>query len=250
MSVNLDTLVNYTNNLLRLHDYPDYGPMGLQFKGKSEVRVIGSTVSLSCDIIERANSLGVDALLAHHGLFWNNEPRDLEERRGRLDLLHKYQISVLGYHLCLDRDSKFGNNILAARKLGLGSLTPWQDVGYSGTYKKEMDPNNFFQRAWEKFSDYNPPIPEAVDFQTFGGPIKKVAVITGGAPQYIVQAHADGFDTFVTGEVAEPSVYLAEDLGMNFLALGHYRTETLGVRNLSRHLSQHFGLQHQFIPGK
>ncbi len=248
MPTTIDTLVKYANQIMRLHDYPDYGPMGLQFRGRSEVNRIASSVSLSREIIEEARDLNADVILAHHGLFWNNEPRDLEASRGRLELLRNYEISVLGYHLCLDRHSLLGNNSLAVRKLGLGQVKPWEDVGYQGVYKRPMDKNEFFQKALEKFTDYTPPVPEPIDWYTYGAnKVSRVALITGGAPHYIVQAHQDGFDTFVTGEAAEPTIYLAQDLAMNFLSLGHYRTETLGVRKLANHLATTHRLDSMFI---
>ena len=248
MSTTIDELVEYANGLMKLHDYPDYGPMGLQFRGRSEVKRIASSVSLSKEIIEEAQDLRIDVILAHHGLFWNNEPRDLEAFRGRLELLRNYKISVLGYHLCLDRHSLFGNNSLAVRKLGLTQIKPWEDVGYSGVFKKPMPKLLFFEKALEKFTDYTPPVPEPIDWYTYGpDKVSRVALITGGAPQYIVQAHKDGFDTFVTGEAAEPTIYLAQDLRMNFLSLGHYRTETLGVRKFANHLASAFRLDSTFI---
>ncbi len=248
MATTIDVLVEYANDVMKLHDYPDYGPMGLQFQGRSEVKRIASSVSISRDIIEQAKDINADVILAHHGLFWNNEPRDLETFRGRLELLRNYEISVLGYHLSLDRHSLFGNNSLAVRKLGLGQIKPWEDVGYSGVFKKPMPRDDFFQKALEKFTDYQPPVAEPIDFYTYGPQqISRVALITGGAPHYIVQAHMDGFDTFVTGESAEPTIYLAQDLGMNFLSLGHYRTETLGVRKFTNHLASTYRLDSTFL---
>lgn len=241
-------MVEEANRLLNLHNYPDYGPMGLQFTGSSDIRTIAATVSLSKEIIEKAYSRNADIILAHHGLFWNNEPRDLEMLRGRLELLKEYDISVLGYHLALDRNSLVGNNILAVRRLQLGKVKPWQDVGYCGEYKTPMKRLDFFQKAYEKFTDYMPPVPEPIDFFPYGSEtVQRVALITGGAAHYIVQAKEDGFDTFVTGETAEPTVYLARDLGMNFASLGHYRTETLGVRHLSKWLANRFKLDRFFI---
>jgi dinuclear metal center YbgI/SA1388 family protein len=222
--------------------------MGLQFTGREEVKRLAASVSISKEVIEQAADLRADVLIAHHGLFWNNEPRALDNLRGRLKLLEQYGISVLGYHLALDRHSKVGNNVLAVRKLQLGKIKPWQDVGYQGEYKRPMERQEFFQKALEKFTDYEPPVPEPIDFFQYGpSKIKRVALITGGAPHYIAQAAQDGFDTFVTGETAEPTLYLAQDLEMNFLSLGHYRTETLGVRALCGWLGTRFGLDWTFI---
>jgi dinuclear metal center YbgI/SA1388 family protein len=240
----IEELTNYANNLLGLHDHRDYGPMGLQFRGKEKVESIAVSVSIDKETIERARNF--DVLLVHHGLFWNNEPRHLDPR-GRLELLEKYGISVLGYHLALDVHSKFGNNVLIARAMGAQQLTPWRDVGYQGTFKEAKTREAIFGRAYDKLDDM-PPIMEPIEFYQYGPEkIRNIAVITGGGAHYITQAAEDGFDLFMTGEVAEPTQYLAKDLGMNFLAYGHYRTETAGVKSLGRHLSKVFGLRYQFL---
>ena len=64
-----------------------------------------------------------------------------------------------------------------------------------------------------------------------GGPdqIERVAVITGGAAR-LFQIAAFGYDAFVTGEPAEPTLHAARELETHFLAGGHYATETSGSR--------------------
>ena len=47
--------------------------------------------------------------------------------------------------------------------------------------------------------------------------------------------------------ISEPTVHLAPESGVAYLAAGHHATERYGVQALGRHLAEHFGLQHQFI---
>ena len=39
----------------------------------------------------------------------------------------------------------------------------------------------------------------------------------------------------------------ARELGLHFIAAGHYATETFGVRALGEHLVERFGLRHVFL---
>lgn len=241
---NVADITKFCNDTLDLKSFPDYGPMGLQFTGSEQVNKIACAVSISKDVITRAHEDNASLLIVHHGMFWNNESRILDDRvGGRLELLEKYGISVLAYHLALDAHPKYGNNILLARNLGLQKLHRWQEIGYSGGLRQPMNYAEFWLKGQVKLGcDHIPFVHASQDN------VQNVAVIAGGAAQYIVQAHRDGFDTFVTGEPTEPSMYLAQDLGMNFFAFGHDKTERAGVQSLTRLVSKRFGLPWSFIP--
>ena len=77
--------------------------------------------------------------------------------------------------------------------------------------------------------------------------IRNVAICSGGGARYVAEAAADGYDCFVTGEAAEPTKHAAKELGIHFVAGGHYATETLGVRALAARAAEEFGLQWGFV---
>jgi putative NIF3 family GTP cyclohydrolase 1 type 2 len=52
---------------------------------------------------------------------------------------------------------------------------------------------------------------------------------------------------FVTGEPQEPSLHASRELGINFVAAGHYATERLGVQALAAHLAERFGVEWAFL---
>ena len=58
-------------------------------------------------------------------------------------------------------------------------------------------------------------------------------MITGGAARYLAEAAGAGYDLFLTGEPAEPSLHTARELGIHFVAAGHYATERIGIQALS-----------------
>lgn len=239
----------FANNLLKLHEYPDYGPMGMQFEGSPVVTGVASAVSVNSSIIQYASARGCNLLVVHHGLFWNNESHILDGMHHgvRLEELERYNMTLLAYHLALDAHPKIGNNILLARALGLGKLTPWEEIGWSGEYKTPVTASALATRAVAKLGI------EASSnifchYADYKAPVRKVAVIAGGAAHYIIQAKKDGFDAFVTGEPSEPSYHLAKDLNMNFYALGHNKTEEAGVKKLGQQISKRFRIPHVFLP--
>jgi putative NIF3 family GTP cyclohydrolase 1 type 2 len=77
--------------------------------------------------------------------------------------------------------------------------------------------------------------------------IERVAIITGGAAKLIREAASGGYDAYITGEPAEPTLHLARELGIHFLAGGHYATETFGIKALAERLAERFSLDWEFV---
>lgn len=64
---------------------------------------------------------------------------------------------------------------------------------------------------------------------------------------YFEQAVALGVDAFLTGEISEQNVHVAQETGVAFIAAGHHATERYGVQALGEHLAARFGLEHRFF---
>ena len=56
-----------------------------------------------------------------------------------------------------------------------------------------------------------------------------------------------GVDAFISGEISEPTVHLAREADVAYIAAGHHATERYGVRALGEHLAAKFGLTHHFV---
>ena len=61
------------------------------------------------------------------------------------------------------------------------------------------------------------------------------------------QAHAEGLDTFITGEGTHHTYHEAMELGVNLVLAGHYATETLGVRAIGDRLVDRFDVESLFL---
>jgi putative NIF3 family GTP cyclohydrolase 1 type 2 len=77
--------------------------------------------------------------------------------------------------------------------------------------------------------------------------VERAAVVTGGAARNLRDAAREGYDLFLTGEPAEPSLHTARELGIHFVAAGHYATERIGVQALAERLAEQFDLEWEFI---
>jgi putative NIF3 family GTP cyclohydrolase 1 type 2 len=74
----------------------------------------------------------------------------------------------------------------------------------------------------------------------------RVGCISAGTASLTDQVTGAGFDTSVTGETSHGYFPNAAECGLNVILGGHYATETLGVKALSRHLEK-FGLETTFL---
>ncbi|OGN56073.1 MAG: Nif3-like dinuclear metal center hexameric protein [Chlamydiae bacterium GWF2_49_8] len=219
---------------------------GLQVEGKGEVRKIALAVSASLAVIEKAVSIGADALIVHHGLFWKNDPLYLSgSKRSKLALLLAHDISLFAYHLPLDAHPSLGNNWRAAIELGWKQL---ESFGISNGYPigvKGAFPALPVQEFTRKLVDYYGH--KAV--LALGGKeeVSSAALLSGGGHRYIEQAVREGVDCFVTGSFDLPVWDIALEDQINFVAMGHHATERVGLLALQSHLQDHLGLPLEFI---
>lgn len=242
--VELHTLVQYAGELLQSGDYQDYCPNGLQVEGKGEINTLISGVSACQALLDRAVEQGADAILVHHGFFWRGEDaRVIGMKKRRLATLIKNDVSLIAYHLPLDGHPDLGNNSLLGEKLGLkahghfgnGELAQWCELE-SGISAETLN-----QRLAEALQR------EPLHIAGSDRQLKRIGWCTGAAHSYLAEAAAMGLDAFISGEISEPTVHLARELGIDYFAAGHHATERYGVQALGEHLASKFGISHHFI---
>jgi dinuclear metal center YbgI/SA1388 family protein len=237
-----DEILAFAHELLDLDAYPDYGPMGMQVPGGREVRRIVAGVSSSLELFERAAEAKADLIVVHHGLFWDRDPRAIDEAlKRRLKALFDADMTLAAYHLALDAHPEIGNNALLARELGVKPERQFAGLGFGGPLAEPVDIEGFATRAQQVLGA------EPMVFDHGPGLIETAAVVTGGAGRYIADAARDGYDLFLTGEAEEGSLQASKELGIHFVAGGHYATERIGIKALADKLAERFDLESQFV---
>jgi dinuclear metal center YbgI/SA1388 family protein len=178
----------------------------------------------------------------HHGLFWDNEPRVVDERaKGRLRALFDADLTLAAYHLALDAHAEVGNNALLARELGVEVERPFSGIGVGGRLAAPCSIDELASRIRDRLQR------DPLVFAHGPERVERVAVVTGGGGKFLGDAAREGYDAFVTGEPEEPSLENAKELGIHFLAAGHYATERLGVQALAQRLAERFALEWEFV---
>ncbi len=244
MSALRDDIVHFLNEYLHIESFRDYGPNGLQVVGRAAVQRVALGVSANLECFRIAATRQCDMLIVHHGLFWENMPRTVGAMmKARLKTLFDHDISLLGYHLPLDAHPDVGNNALWLKQLGfsiegitLGSARG-KAIGAIGqapgrcTLEALVAQISSLAGATPRVYAYGP--------QT----VRRLGVVTGGGQGYLLEALGAGCDTFLTGEVGEPTEATAREAGINFIAAGHYNSEKIGIQALGDLLHTQFGVE-------
>ena len=237
-----DDILADAHELLDLAAFPDYGPMGLQVAGAAEVTKIACGVSASLELFRHAAELGAEFVIVHHGLFWNNESRVVDALlRARLRALFDADITLAAYHLALDAHPQLGNNARLAQELGVDVEGRFGDVGLGGRLRVPESGDAFARRVATLLQR------EPIAFTYGPAVVERVAICSGGAGRDLPRAAGEGYDLYLTGEPEEPSLQQAKELGIHFVAAGHYATERLGVQALSARLADRFAVSWEFI---
>ena len=71
--VSRQTLSQWLNQSLQVHNFKDYAPNGLQLQGKPTIKKAVMGVTASKAFLEKAAQAKADAVIVHHGWFWKNE---------------------------------------------------------------------------------------------------------------------------------------------------------------------------------
>jgi dinuclear metal center YbgI/SA1388 family protein len=241
-------LVAELDELLGAEAVRDYCPNGLQVEGAADVRRIVTAVSASRALFRRAIDRGADAIIVHHGVLWNatEAPRIVGSFRERVRLLLEHDISLIAYHLPLDRHMELGNAAQLGRRLGLVELEPFAEhqgvsAGVCGVFREPVVAEEFFSAVAEA-TDREPQV-----FEGDRPEIASVGIVTGAAEREYHQAVAAGLDAYITGEATEWVMHQAAEDGVHYIAAGHYASERFGVRALGRWIADHHGLEVEFV---
>lgn len=241
-------LLNYLNSLLTPELFNDYAPNGLQVEGKDEIKILITGVTASQALLAKAVQANADAILVHHGYFWQNESSPITGiKKARLSLLLGNNINLFAYHLPLDAHTEFGNNAQLAKMLGIKIIST---LSLDNTQTAIGNIGILFSPCSGELLAEN--IDKILGRKPLYIPgkcknIAKIAWCTGGGQSRIDTAVAMGVDAYITGEISEATVHIARETGLHLFAAGHHATERFGVQAVGAAVAREFNIAHQFI---
>ena len=237
-------VVSFCDELLDIKNVEDY-PLaynGLQVANGGKINKIAAAVDCNLLTIERAVAENVDCLFVHHGLFWGSSLPITEVNYQKYKLLLDSNIAVYSAHLPLDMHADFGNNASIIRELGLNVS---HSIVGDHNFKMPVSTCHLDRKILlEKLLNIFPGT-KCLEF----GPKqpKSIAICSGGGGGLISGVFDGSFDTIITGEVQQHHFGFAYENKINSYICGHYDTETFGVKNLSKIVSDKFNLENVWI---
>jgi len=245
-------LSEFTNKMSEILDIKafegaDSSDNGLQVGDlDADIRKVAFSVDASLASITEAAKLKADLLFVHHGLLWGRSIRITGRHYDRVKALLDNKLALFACHLPLDANMKYGNNARMAMKLGLRDIGPFGlfhgvSVGVKGTFPSPMTADEITKKLGVRTNPTN--------FTINGGDKKfrTVAIVSGGGAFDVYQAMDEKLDLLITGESSYTTINDCNEAGMSMLCLGHYETETFGVKAVMEMVGQEMGLETCFV---
>jgi len=224
----LNEIVDFLDSYLEIDKYPDPSVNGLQVEGSEDVEKVAFAVDASLESFTKAVENDADMIVCHHGMVWNGIKRVQGYIKERLKFLFENDLSLYAVHLPLDAHREIGNNAMILRSIGVepeerfGKYNGFE-IGYMG--RGEYEFRELLKIFKERFGKIN--------YLKFGeDKIEKIAVISGRGSFAIGEASVRGVDLLITGEIEHSAYHIAKDCRINVIFLGHYNSETIGLKAL------------------
>lgn len=248
----LADVARHLDTLLRTSEVPDYpGAMnGIQVEHDGPITRCAVAVDASLSTIDAAIAAGANLLLVHHGLFWGGAQPLRGRVFERVRRLLAHDVAVYASHLPLDLHPTIGNNALMANELALtpsAGFARFQSIAVGVMGESDVATTSLAERC------------DALARRE-GGHLVSVGVApgrrtrrwalctgAGASSDTLREAAAAEIDTLIVGEGPHHTAVEAGELGIAVLYVGHYATETFGVRALGQELERTFGLPWSFL---
>ena len=245
----LSEFVERLSELLAIGNYAgaDMSLNGLQVgDSDSEIRKVAVAVDASLATIEEAVKQGADVLFVHHGLFWGRPIAITGRHYARVKTLLDNNMALFACHLPLDAHAEYGNNAQMALKLGLQDVEPFAffrgvSLGCKGSFSEPLDADQIIARLGVRTNDTNYAI-NCKDRK-----FRNVGIVSGEGAGDVFQAMDDNLDLLITGESRYTVVNDCLESGIGMLCLGHYETETFGVKAIKELVEKEYGLSTCFV---
>jgi putative NIF3 family GTP cyclohydrolase 1 type 2 len=152
---------------------------------------------------------GADAIFVHHGLFWRGmDGRITGWLKERIRLLLAHDINLFAYHLPLDAHAELGNNAQLGARLGVqrsGRIRRAESglAGRCGLCRCRCSGRACAKACWAQ-----------VTLAGAGaGADSQAGLVHRRRAGLFESAIAAGADAFITGEISEPQMHLAREMG-------------------------------------
>lgn len=241
----LHDITSHLDQLLELSRYTDMAVNGLQVESPQlNIRKVGFAVDAGLSVIETAADAGCDLLVVHHGILWGGSPAITGPFARKVQACMTRGVSLYAAHLPLDGHIELGNAAQLAIILGLATTSPCfpykgAPIGVMGAFEAPRNLHEIASQVAQSEGALQPPL-----VLPFGpSKVRTVGIATGSATSVIPECAALGIDLLITGESKQEAYHAAKEHHVSVICMGHYASETFGVRALERVLLKAFRVE-------
>jgi dinuclear metal center YbgI/SA1388 family protein len=242
-------VATYLDTLLECSSYRDVALNGLQVESPvATVTKVAFAVDAGLSVIESAVREACQLLVVHHGVFWGRVEPLTGAWSVKAHRLLGSGLSLYAAHLPLDGHLQYGNAARLAAELSLVDVTPFfehagKTIGVKARFSTPLPLGHLAEELSRFEGAMSPPL-----VLPFGKrEISTVGIATGSATAFIPDCVRAGLDVLVTGEPKQEAYHSAKDSGLSIVCMGHYASETFGVRALQRVLEERFRVETAWI---
>ena len=238
------TIANFLDDLLKVKKIKDKSKNGLQVNSKNDILKVGFAVDACLSTAELAKKKKIDLLVVHHGLVWKNRFNSYGLNTLTKKYLKKYNIALYAVHLPLDMHHVYGNNIQLANILGLAKISKFgkykgRAIGYRGVLKKSASIDKIAKLLNRKLRT-------KCKVLNYGkSNIRSIGIVSGGGSDSFQEAK--DLDLFIIGDAPYHTFRFTRDFKRNTIILGHYASETVGVKSLMPLIKKTFKVEVVFL---
>ena len=241
-------LVRELDALLNLQSISDDSNNGLQVEGRDDVRTLAFALDACQITIDRANELGADMLIVHHGLYWGKVLLARGTHAARLRSCFSAGLSLYAAHIPLDAHPSLGNNIALIEDAGFTPAGWFGEyhglrIGALGEHREGISLEEICASLERSLFCR----PARLLGNAAGKKFTKAAAISGGAMRWVEDAANAGAEIFITGEGSHSAYHTAVESGIAVLLYGHYMSEMIGLRRLRDYCEKQFELKCEVI---
>ena len=202
----------------------------------SDVKKILLSLEVTEKTINEAIEKGVDLIISHHPfIFSKMKSITCDSQKGRLIYeLIKRNISVYSMHTNLDIANEGLNdyfmNLIEAKNMSV-FVVEGEDCRYDNGKAYGLGRIGYINETTVfEMANRLKSILNTKDIRVVGNidsKVSKIAVVTGSGAEFFMQAHNEGCDLLITGDVKYHQAIDSESIGMNIIDCGHYGSEQI-----------------------
>ena len=248
-TANLREICSFLDTALNTKAYKDASLNGLQIESSAPtIKKIGFSVDAGHSVAEKAVKAGCQLLVVHHGVLWGDCAPIVGPWARKLSLFLGNGLSLYASHLPLDGHQELGNAAQLASLLKLTETSPCftyggAPIGVRGRLTQPASIRSISSMLSGIEGVLTPPL-----VLPFGKEeVQTVGIATGSGTMVIPECAQLGIDLLITGEPKQSAYHEAMEHGVSVLCVGHYASETFGVRALERVLSERFRVETTWI---